>query len=58
MIHGNYRVVQYFEYVYLSKHRLPFIMCESKLTLGEEGNGRIIGTVNSRIIISVDTPCL
>jgi len=33
-------------------------MCESKLTLGEEGNGRIIGTVNSRIIISVDTPCL
>ena len=33
-------------------------MCESKLTLGEEGNGRITGTINSRAINSVDTSCL
>jgi hypothetical protein len=32
--------------------------CESKLTLGEKGNGRIIGTINSRTINSVDAPCL
>jgi hypothetical protein len=58
MIHWNYRVVRYFEYIYLLKHWRLFIMCESKLLLGEEGNGIIIGTINSKTINSVDTPCL
>lgn len=58
VIHWNYRVVRYFEYFYLSKHWLLFIICESKLALGKEGNGRIIDTINSRTINSVDTPCL